>query len=357
MSHIAMAFLLWVGGPLTAQGDILINPSRGYTPFGGSDTIAASGPDSLRIAMATECNTAAFTLDMLVASLHNATAKKYAYTGCDGRRHYVMHPGWSLSAQGPDGCYDFSFISTDETDILGGESSLLQVLCTLPDGTRASYRAPAQVAATTERNKLQLLRADSTLTLRMGHSCTTEIMRIPCATTFRCDSLIISVAPGAMLHMPQLNVRCRDACTLLHLPPADIAAAVVASQHPEAGYWRIAGYSLDDTDTRLGGDYVLAIMDHADTLDIYYLEGTQVNADSWRTGDLKGRLYPSTPGVYGVMWLDATRLEADSRAMAVMTDADTMTIHFPSRKSGELTLRRDTDYIPPTIRTPDDNDP
>lgn len=73
---------------------------------------------------------------------------------------------------------------------------------------------------------------------------------------------------------------------------------------------------------------------------ILYIGGAKVNQGKWKTGMVKGYLYPDPfEGIYSVEWNDAEGMRLTESVKAQAGEGSTLTIQFPYQSS-VLRLRK-----------------
>lgn len=143
----------------------------------------------------------------------------------------------------------------------------------------------------------------------------------------------------------------------------DINNAIAVSKDPLVGIWRFLDRDTDSRWAEIGGSYRLAVVRHDGELchgfvipediaikekpayDIIYLEGARVKPEGWKSGMLKGVLFPTIfENHYTLLWFDAEYEHMGQEVTADITDAAVLTLNFPlfhakMRFSKEPTVR------------------
>lgn len=102
------------------------------------------------------------------------------------------------------------------------------------------------------------------------------------------------------------------------------------------GIWIYLDRDTDDRYALLGGRYEVAILKnaHADSYDIIYLSGAEVNASIWQPGMLKGRLISTQfDDHYDLIWLDSKFNEHTTDIHASMSQEAILELNFTTLKS------------------------
>ena len=121
-------------------------------------------------------------------------------------------------------------------------------------------------------------------------------------------------------------------------------AHFAASTDPLEGYWQYLDRDMDDNILRLGGRYVVALVQAGDGYDIIYVNGAQVKRQQWTTGLWKGHLKKTAfIDNYTATWVDATFLPITDDVYATFDNAVILTLRFPVFRS-QLRLAKVVDF-------------
>lgn len=119
----------------------------------------------------------------------------------------------------------------------------------------------------------------------------------------------------------------------------DILQAAEQSGDYLCGVYRIAGSTIDDTLLRLGDDYTLALVPGAARQDyrLLYVGGSR---NSGEMGEVKAELHQRMPGLWDVVWWDASGRQMSRNVRAWFDEMTSdLLISFPVQASS-LTLRK-----------------
>lgn len=114
--------------------------------------------------------------------------------------------------------------------------------------------------------------------------------------------------------------------------PQDLTSG---AKDDHTGYWSYLDRVTPKSGrTVVGGRYRLAVIKDKDdpgTLLLVYIDGAEINADMWKTGDLKGILRPTSfENHYDLEWYDSHRLPAGmNECSATFEGINLLTLDFP----------------------------
>lgn len=101
------------------------------------------------------------------------------------------------------------------------------------------------------------------------------------------------------------------------------------------GLWAYQDRNINETTTKLGGKYTLAIIKNGQNgYDILYYDGAKVNANNWQCGMLKGKLKRTKfADNYDLVWYDAMMNEYIDDTYADIEAYTILSINIPNRKA------------------------
>lgn len=344
--------------PAGAQVAAHYNRCRGYGAFPGAaadglamENAADSPVYSLAAlpALPDSRHTRNFSLKFKCADLHNAPGRKYRYVCSDGGSRSVESPPWGIAVQTSDG----ELISIDfrcsEEGSDGISTSTVMTVTALGDVSGhpvplASASLESGVDLYEGENIFYLRREGDRWTLSGGNRGSDNILDFiyPGRPVEKAG---FRVTPGGkavfsditLVSYPDLAAETPDA----RFADSGFMESLISSEDAVEGIWTLFDHSVDLSLLRLGGDYMLGIVNGGDGYDMIYLDGARTGRGEWRQGLRKGRLLNTPFGdVFNVEWRDAEGLEM-SEGIKAQYDADTatITIHFPAQGS-ELRFRR-----------------
>ena len=308
---------------LAATRHIDINARRGFTLL--PETIAAPGSAAIPLPKGRP--------DISI----EVTAESVGTTPGALVRHLAKPPAWGMTLTDAEGHRCTVSIRAAESDDDGfgtrqaieatveyaGETSAVK-----GNGSRAGIGSP-------ERIRLERINGEWDMTFTSDKTFTLPPLPIP--PTFTPDSLAISTEADRLTLRSVSITRRPD--------PAELATRwsdttmldrhIARSADPLEGYWRLYDFTLEQQLIRTGGDYRLAIVRDGDGYLIVYLGGARTAAAEWHPGMIKGQLrHTPFPGIYDLVWLDASFLPMSHQLKAVSTDGDNiLTIDLPYQQS------------------------
>lgn len=106
------------------------------------------------------------------------------------------------------------------------------------------------------------------------------------------------------------------------------------SKNPFEGYWEYLDRDMDDDIARIGGKYLLALVENENGFDIVYVSGAQVRKGEWIEGMLKGRLIKTIfTDNYKALWIDSTFRPMDDDVNGFFESGVVLDMSFPVHKS------------------------
>ena len=122
----------------------------------------------------------------------------------------------------------------------------------------------------------------------------------------------------------------------------DLAEYLRQSAHPIEGIYEFLQASSTSYNTRLGGNYRLAMVASGPNYLLVYKSGAQRFEDRWQTGMVKAVLQPTgLSNLFNVTWYDAEHKPLKEGVKAIVADNGVLTIHF-SREGVILEWNRAT---------------
>lgn len=345
MAFAVVGFVTAVSGLANASVRAeYFNSTRGFGPAGPPGaplTISNSGADTL------ECRlpvSARFATDFTfrLTNRHNAPAKSYPYTGKDGKRHKVRHPGWSLFLIDCNGDrLDFNVMTTDSpTDEMTPPEVVVTTVT--PAGNGDPVRKNSGLDCFCGENQFRFKVAERARFYggnRTQHLLSETMRFIPVMAG-------ISVAPGGCVEIDHITGS---------LSPVAVTATAEERQWSDTallrerllnpvdrneGLWEVYDRQLEESMLRSGGDYRLAMLRDGKDYELIYVDGADKNPEIWRPGMVKARLV-ATPfdDVYDVVWLDAGMNPVPGDIKAQFIPPSLLSVSFASRSSA-LRLKR-----------------
>jgi len=152
-----------------------------------------------------------------------------------------------------------------------------------------------------------------------------------------CGQIDVSTLVAETIVEPVALIEC--------LPPDSLSILlkrVAGSANPVEGVWDFLDRDTDNSMARQGGRYsLLSVAGEDGNIDILYLGGAVVNAQSWRPGMKKGRLRPTIFNQsYELDWTDATGESMGPDCHATIEQGAILTLNFPLYKSSLRFSRR-----------------
>ncbi len=349
-----------------SYGDVYMNGARGFAWLEEQrgDGIMSNTADScLWRTLPSAPLGADFTLRLIAANLHNKPGTKYTYTDCQGRTRRVQHPAWQVCLGDTLGREATVRLATDFDDgITGFERETPQLTIAAADGEVRTIDLPNGIGRGTRRLQLVLRRHGGDISLAAGYDELRDICTFAAGIDFAVSSIRLGVDPGGCLEVLSLSVE-EEADVFGELeqtrqPVARISEQIADSGDPRAGYWTLAGRSLDEKLMRPGGSYTLAMTpDGKGGYTLYYMEGARQNSNRWKPGMVKCRLTPLAGSRYDAVWTDAEGIQLHHDVVATMDGDNTLTIHFPQFNASAIVLQRLESYNPHPEYHADDTDP
>lgn len=349
-----------------SYGEVYMNGTRGFAwqeEQRGDGIISNTADSCLWRTVPSAPGAADFTLRLIAANRHNKSGTKYTYADGRGRTRRVQHPAWQVCLADTSGREMTVRLATDFDDgITGFERETPQLTITGTDGGAQTIDLPDGIGRGTRRLQLILRRHGSGISLAAGYDELRDICTFDAGNDFAVSGIRLGVDPGGCLEVISLSVE-EEADVFGELertrqPVARISQQIANSGDPRAGYWTLAGRSLDEKLMRPGGSYTLAMTpDGAGGYTLYYMEGAKMNSSRWRPGMVKCRLTPLAGSRYDAVWTDAEGIRLHHDVAATMDGDNTLTIHFPQFNSSAIVLQRLENYNPQPEYHADDTDP
>lgn len=196
-------------------------------------------------------------------------------------------------------------------------------------------------------NSLMVEVSENTMLIAVGNKEFTPVMNIAVRRPSEPVRAGIIVGPAACVAvertvMAQMSDPHRRITTRWTQETLD--AHFAASTDPLEGYWQYLDRDMDDNILRLGGRYVVALVQAGDGYDIIYVNGAQVKRQQWTTGLWKGHLKKTAfIDNYTATWVDATFLPITDDVYATFDNAVILTLRFPVFRS-QLRLAKVVDF-------------
>ena len=349
-----------------SYGEVYMNGARGFAWLEeqrGDGIITNTADSCLWRTVPSAPGDAGFTLRLIAANRHNKSGTKYTYTDSRGRTRRVQHPAWQICLGDTAGREVTVRLATDFDDgITGFERETPQLAVTGAAAAEQTIGLPAGIGRGTRRFQLILRRHGSGISIAAGYDDMHDVCTFAASDDFAVNCIRLGVDPGGCLEVLSLSVE-EEADVFIELertrqPVAQISEQIAASGDPRAGYWTLAGRSLDEKLMRPGGSYTLAMTpDGNGGYVLYYIEGARQNSDRWRPGMVKCRLTPLAGSRYDAVWTDAEGIRLHHDVAATMDGDNTLTIHFPQFNSSAIVLQRLENYNPQPEYHADDTDP
>ena len=365
MKRVLAAFAAVTMAALS-YGEVYMNGARGFAWMEeqrGDGIISNTADSCLWRTVPSAPMAADFTLRLIAANRHNKSGTEYSYADSRGRTRRAQHPAWQVCLGDTSGREVTVRLATDFDDgITGFERETPQLTVTGAEGAEQTIDLPGGIGRDTRRLQLILRRHGSDISLAAGYDELRDICVFAAGDDFAVNSIRLGVDPGGCLEVLSLSVE-EDADVFGDLertrqPVARISELVSDSGDPRAGYWALAGRSLDEKMMRPGGSYTLAMTtDGNGGYILYYMGGARQNSNRWRPGMVKCRLTPLAGSRYDAVWTDAEGIQLRHDVVATMDGDNTLTIHFPQFNASDIVLQRLENYNPQPECHADDTDP
>lgn len=360
------ATVLAVSIAAVSYGEVYMNGTRGFAWLEGQcddGTINNSADSCLWRTVPAAPGAADFTLRLIAANRHNMSETKYSYTDSRGKTRRVQHPAWQICLGDTLGREVTVRLATDFDDgITGFERETPQLTITGTDGKARTIDMPDGIGRGARRFQLILRRYGSNISLAAGYDEMRDVCTFAAGDDFTISRIRLGVDPGGCLEVLSLSVE-EEADVFGELEQSRLSVARISEQisdsgDPRAGYWTLAGRSLDEKLMRTGGSYTLAMTpDGNGGYTLYYMEGARMNNSRWRPGMVKCRLTPLAGSRYDAVWTDAEGVQLHHDVVATMDGDNTLTVHFPQFNSSAIILQRLENYKPLPEYHADDTDP
>lgn len=144
------------------------------------------------------------------------------------------------------------------------------------------------------------------------------------------DKIIITGSQGVELPFAVLDVNTPAPLTE-QVNIAELAPEAVDKTQLLCGVWSYLDRDNDPDYARLGGNYTVLIApsDEHDVFNIYYVNGSEVKSDLWKSGMLKGRLSVlPLQNRYRLEWWDSEMNKIDGECHAALEDG-ILSLNFP----------------------------
>lgn len=281
----------------------------------------------------------AITLDL--ANQHNRSGKRYAMyrtdsSGKASRAGYVKKPVWGVVWGYCDRQnYHALLLRAGDDDFYGYQTPELQyTLFTVVRGDTIFHVRWKRVTSTAihpengyNRLYIEPIRGGYEISLGKEREC-----RLGFCHDDRLfgDQAGIYVGRGACVKMKNWSV------SPLEYPekqvfwdPEKLSEHLRHSVNPIEGTYEFLQTSSTSYNTRLGGDYRLALVANRDHYLLIYESGAQRLADQWQTGMVKAVLRPTgLSNLFDVTWYDAEHKPIEEGVKAILAENGVLTIHF-----------------------------
>lgn len=294
----------------------------------------------------------AITLDL--ANLHNRTGKRYAVyrtdsTGKTLRAGHVRKPVWGVvwGYRDPQN-YQALLLQAGEDDFYGYQTPELQyTLFTVVQGdtlfhTRWKRVSSSAIRTETDYNRLHIVPTSGGYEIFLGKER-------ECRLGFCHDDRIfgdragIYIGRGACVKVKNWSVTPLE-YPEYHIVWEDSALDEYLSHSINSleGSYEFLQASATSYNTRLGGEYRLALVANGSNYLLIYQSGAQRLADRWQTGMVKAVLRPTgLSNLFDVTWYDSEHRPMNDGIKAVLAENGVLTIHF-SREGVILEWNRTT---------------
>lgn len=295
-------------------------------PFlSGAEILSVAKGDSLRLPL-----TGSFSEEIEIT----ASLKSNRPNG-SGRSKSFWGIRWK-DTMGKDNSLTLHWGNSDFGDISDIRYLLLEV--SRLDSTVVSEKITEGVELYTGPNTLRMsLDEEGTLQWKIGANSLSSSGEVNLGSPKDAECPFVIFAEGSELRISRCDVT-EALCTSSSLMTPYNDKSDFSSESCEecpSGVWVFLDRDMNPKWARLGGRYVLGIMNREDgtVYDIVYLEGAETNGHKWRSGMLKGKLV-ATPfkGHFNLEWIDSTfnRMDDSDECSATLNEEGTiLTLSFP----------------------------
>lgn len=213
------------------------------------------------------------------------------------------------------------------------------------EGVNKRYTLNSGVDCSGGQNSFSLSVADGVAAFRAGNRkyrpLFSDIKLGPC------DSIGFWVAPGGSIDIDDIvlkksGVFPKRNSALSHFALPDVRQSYFSRSSDEIeGVWEVFDRMLDESRIVAGGNYRLAIVNHADGYELIYLSGAKILPQSWHSGMKKGALKSTSfQGIFDVCWLDPSGKPLPGEIKAQYESPGILTLQFPAHGASTLRLRK-----------------
>lgn len=285
-----------------------------------------------------------FSCLLRIANKHNIEGKIIKIKQKDGKKQRIDHTSWGLIwnyqdinnyyAIGfngnntiKDDIFDKRYIIVEVFQMLNGEKQLL-----------STHQLTNDIDIQDGLNNIQIKYDGNNTNIYIGNNTMHHIstLKIPYQDTLVAGYFI---GPGAKCEIERLVLKKRPFKKNKLITSWDKNKINNYFQTAKLdfleGFWAYLDRNIDETTTKLGGKYTLAIIKNASNgYDILYYNGAKVNEANWQCGMIKGRLIRTQfIDNYDLIWYDSMMNEYNDDTYADIEAYTILTINMPNRKA------------------------
>lgn len=338
-----------------AADSVLYNKACGFGEFAdGADVTAVEDylhienpTDSMRLSLIRLPEDKSFkSFSALVRNTHNKEGKTYHYFDANGKKYTATNPSWGIvwNYQNSNNYYQLKAhcINTNLYDPFDCRKLIVEVIRRSDGRDSTLYTGEFtgnDLNLNTEYNALVIRQKGDDLSLFIQHNKSRYITTIPCRVTGQVGYF---AGPASSVDSKRLSLRFDSQLDLTkHIyDVSKIPNIIKTAGEGLVGYWEYLDRNIKNDHIRLGGKYTLAVIPNLDndgTYDIIYISGAKTNGSRWRSGMLKGHLYPTRfIGNYQLYWIDSEMYpitEQDDDSYATLKDNVILEFNFPLQNS------------------------
>lgn len=299
----------------SAKADRHWNASRGFYPFGqkSDNTLIITNPGADTLHNLTDAGQSnQFTFSFRCTDLNNHPMRRYSYTDTDNSRHRSSSPGWAISMKNNTGEPLLITFHCHETDFNGESKRVMTVQAEAwnsqsPPVVIASRQISSDIDLYSNQNAFRIRKEGRRFVLCGGNREYNPLLEFE-YDFGETDSIGFAVMPGGAIRPDDIHLSsASEPGTGGFVTPESLKRKIERSSDPATGYYALLDRSMNESMLRLGGDYLLAMVEHPQGgYELYYIDGASANASLWQPGMLKARLKPTRfPDIFNLEWIDA----------------------------------------------------